>query len=85
MKTTVDLDPELIREAKKAAIDRGSTLRALIEAGLRQQLAGPNPALKPIRWVAVGGPAPWPDSVDISSRKSMWDWMDTEERKPGRD
>lgn len=38
MKTTIDLDPELVKTAKKRAIDEGTTLRALVEDGLRARL-----------------------------------------------
>jgi hypothetical protein len=39
MKTTVEIDDELLKAAKKAAIDEGVTLRELIEDGLRHRLA----------------------------------------------
>ena len=35
MKTTVEIDDELLKAAKKLAIDEHTTLRALIEDGLR--------------------------------------------------
>ena len=41
MKTTVDLDPELLKAAKRRAIDDGTTLRALVEDGLRERLKKP--------------------------------------------
>lgn len=43
MKTTVDLDPELLKAAKRCAIDEGTTLRALVEDGLRERLKKPPP------------------------------------------
>ncbi len=39
MKTTVDIADELLRSAKQLAKEEGSTLRALIEEGLRCALA----------------------------------------------
>jgi hypothetical protein len=39
MKTTVEIDDELLKAAKKAAIDEGVTLRELVEDGLRHRLA----------------------------------------------
>ncbi len=39
MKTTVELPDALLAEAKRAAAERGTTLRALVEAGLREVLA----------------------------------------------
>ena len=38
MKTTVDIADALLNEAKKAADQEGTTVRALIEAGLRRVL-----------------------------------------------
>lgn len=39
MRTTVRLDPDLLRAAKRHAADAGTTLTALIEDGLRAILA----------------------------------------------
>lgn len=39
MKTTVEIDDELLKAAKKAAIDEGVSLKQLIEEGLRERLA----------------------------------------------
>lgn len=38
MKTTIDLSDSLFAEAKRAAAAENTTLRALVEAGLREQL-----------------------------------------------
>jgi hypothetical protein len=38
IKTTVDIAPSLLREAKQLAAREGTTLRALVEAGLRHVL-----------------------------------------------
>ncbi len=38
MKTTVEITDDLLRRAKQVAAEEGSTLRALVEAGLRDQL-----------------------------------------------
>jgi hypothetical protein len=40
MKTTVDLPDSLLREAQEAARAERTTVKALIEAGLRSVLAG---------------------------------------------
>ena len=39
MKTTIDIADPLLRDAKKLAAREGTTLRALVEQGLRQVLA----------------------------------------------
>ncbi len=38
MKTTVEISDELLMRAKRVAADEGSTLRQLIESGLRNEL-----------------------------------------------
>ncbi len=43
MKTTVEISDELLRRAKRAALDRGTTLRDLIERGLRREIEEPPP------------------------------------------
>lgn len=39
MKTTIELPEELFSQAKRFALDHGTTLKALIETGLRTALA----------------------------------------------
>ncbi len=41
IKTTLNLDDELIRRGKRMAAERGTTLTALVEAALRAELTGP--------------------------------------------
>lgn len=38
MKTTFDIPESLLKEARRAASERGTTLRALVEEGLRRVL-----------------------------------------------
>jgi hypothetical protein len=40
MKTTVEISDALLAEVRRLAVEEGTTLRALIEAGLRQVLEG---------------------------------------------
>jgi hypothetical protein len=43
MKTTVELPERLLREAKQAAVRERTTVKALIERGLRSVLSGRRP------------------------------------------
>ncbi len=43
MRITLHLDAKILRKAKRAAEQRGETLNAMIERGLRPVLAGPRP------------------------------------------
>ena len=38
VKTTVELSDDLLKRAKRLAVERGTTLRELMEAGLRREL-----------------------------------------------
>ena len=72
MKTTVEIPDDLLVEAKKHAAEHRTTIRALIERGLRRELGGPpSPKAKRpvIRWVTV--PGGLPKGMDVSDRAKM--------------
>ncbi len=73
MKTTVEIRDELLIEAKKHAAEHRTTVRALIENGLRRELGAPVPSAKPrrpaIRWVTVAGGLP--KGMDVADRAEM--------------
>ena len=78
MKTTIDLPDDLFVAAKRRAAEDRTTLRALVERGLRSQLrrrqaAGRRPAAPAIAWVAVDGGLP--DGLDLRDRAAMHEWM----------
>lgn len=77
MKTTVDLDDDLLIRAKQRAAALRKPLRELIERGLRRELAQGKAAKAPrrarIAWVTAPGGVP-PD-LDVSSREAMTDWI----------
>jgi hypothetical protein len=77
MKTTVELPDDLLIAAKKRAAELRRPLRALIEAGLREQLrrrpSARPPRPKKIRWVIAKGGVP--ADLDLSDRAAMHDWL----------
>ena len=77
MKTTFDLPDELVIAAKKRAAELRRPLRALVEEGLRAQLAATQPTqaskAKGIHWVTVDGGLP--PGVDVSNRAAMHEWL----------
>lgn len=77
MKTTLNLDDELIRRSKRLAAERGTTLTAVVETALRAELAGPaqRPAFV-LRLPTVRGDRL--PSVDPSDRDSLYDVMEGE-------
>jgi hypothetical protein len=76
MKTTLDLPDELFVAAKQRAAEQRTTLRAIVERGLRAQLARDRstpPKRGTLRWITVDGGLP-PD-LDLSDREAMHDWL----------
>jgi hypothetical protein len=76
MRTTVRLDDELLRAAKRRAVDRGVTLTKVIEDALRADLARePTRPTEPIRLTTVGGRGVRP-GVDLDDGAALRDLMD---------
>jgi hypothetical protein len=76
MRTTVSIDDDVLRVAKRRAADEGRTLGDLITESLRERLAR-RPATGRKRYGAVtfgeGGPLP---GVDVTNNASVRDLMD---------
>jgi hypothetical protein len=77
MKTTIESPDDLFVAAKKRAAETRSTLRELVERGLRRELGGAGGSKRrrsvPVRWVIVEGDlAP---NLDLSDRAAMSDWV----------
>lgn len=68
MKTTVELPDGLLREAKRVALRERTTVRALIERGLRGVLSSRRPAgTFVLRDASVGGDG-------LTAGRSLGDW-----------
>jgi len=82
MKTTVELPNDLLIAVEKAAAECQTTIRDLVERGLRGELAlglkpdGVRPAA--IRWVTVDGGMP--PGADVSDREQLQAWMHRQRR-----
>ena len=76
MKTTINLNDQLLRRAKQRASRRGITLTRFIEDALRAKLmdGDRNPRGFKLRLKTVRGHAP--PNVDISDREALYDVMD---------
>lgn len=76
MKTTVEIDDELLRLAKQRAADAGIPLRALIEDALRARLVPRPEGAKrfELDLPVVTGTAP--PAVDIADRDALYDLME---------
>jgi hypothetical protein len=74
-RTTIELPDELFDAAKRHAAGRRTTLRTLVERGLRSELRSAGRPVKPakIKWVTVDGGLP--TGVDVSDRAAMIDGL----------
>ena len=80
MKTTLNIDDSVMQRLREAAARHGTTMSALVEAGLRRVLA------EPARFdAASGGLPPLPTwrsggfQVDIADRDALYRAMEEEE------
>ncbi|MGH2714258.1 MAG: ribbon-helix-helix protein, CopG family [Thermoleophilaceae bacterium] len=81
MRTTLNLDDQLMRAAKKEAAARGVTLTRVIEEALRAELA-PRPAHDDFRLRVPVVRGRRPPAVDISDRDALYELMEeTGERR----
>lgn len=76
MKTTIDLPDDLFVAVKRRAAEDRSTVRAIVERGLRAQLRAPKAGARragrtAIKWVTVDGGLP--AGLDLSDRAAMHD------------
>jgi len=77
MRTTLDIDDQLLTQAKLLARGAGKTLTAVIEDALRERLAR-RPAAssrRPVRLPTVGGKGLLP-GVDLDDSAALRDLMD---------
>ena len=78
MKTTLNIDDSVMQRLREEAARRGTTMSALVEAGLRRVLAEPEAARQP----EVLPPLPsWNgggELVDISDRDALYRAMEEE-------
>lgn len=78
MRTTLDFNDALLREAKRTAAERRMTLTRLIEAALQRYLRGPAASGKRYRLdlpVVKGRRQP---PVDVSDRNALYDFFDAQ-------
>jgi len=67
MKTTIEISEQLLREAKRTAARDGTTLRTLVEQGLRHELsARRGPASFRLRKASFKGKGLQPGAVGLS-------------------
>ena len=76
MRTTLDLEDQLLRLARRKAAEEGRTLTAVIEEALRVLLHRPPRSGRPfrLRWVTRRGTRP--PAVDVADRDALYERLD---------
>jgi len=74
-KTTIEIEDDLLVAAKRHAAERRTTLRTLVERGLRSELREGSRRKKraKIKWVTVAGGLP--PGLDVRDRTVMAEWI----------
>jgi|HubBroStandDraft_1064217.scaffolds.fasta_scaffold150265_2 hypothetical protein len=75
MKTTVDLPDGLVIAAKKRAAEERTTLRKILESGLRRELDASSRRVPAKRLRLVVSKGGLPPGLDLSSRVTMHEWL----------
>jgi hypothetical protein len=74
MRTTLNLDDQLLLSAKHRALEENVSLAHLIESALRESLAKPRALRETIRLITASGPGVKP-GVDLDNGRSLLDIM----------
>ena len=75
MRTTLNLDDQLLIAAKHRALEERVSLARLVENALRESLAKSRTQHETIRLITVSGPGGKP-GVDLDNGRSLLDIMD---------
>jgi len=75
MKTTLNLDDALLRQAKRVALERGVTLTQVVQEALEVAVL-PKAQARPFQldWRPVRGHRP--PAVDLADREALYDLME---------
>ena len=76
VRTTIEIDDHLLERAKRRALEQGTTLRAVVEAALREWLGRRELRRAPfkLKWTTVKG-VPIP-GVDFADRDALYERME---------
>jgi len=80
MRTTIRLDDDLLRRAKRRALETNRTLNAVVEDALRAALAGPSRRVsEPPFDLPVSGGGGLQPGIDLDNTAGLYDLMDQDE------
>ena len=74
MRTTLNLDDQLLISAKHRALEENVSLARVIESALRESLTKPRALQETIRLITASGPGVKP-GVDLDNGRSLLDIM----------
>jgi hypothetical protein len=75
MRTTLDIDDRVLKQATRQALERGETLTKFIEAAIRSRLAKPA-QLPPFRLTLLTKKGEARPGVDWEDRDSLYEHME---------
>lgn len=76
MRTTLDLNDQLVKRAKKVAAERGTTLTAVIEDALREKLSRPAPPARKRRTLHTFKGDGLRPGIELNSTAALLDLLD---------
>lgn len=78
MRTTIRLDEQLLKKAKKYALSHGTTFTSIVEDALREKLMERPSSIKhsPVKLKTVNGRGVYP-GIDLDDSASLLDIMDS--------
>ena len=79
MRTTLNLDDDVMRALKRRAAETGRTLTALVEEALRDMLRRPSRDARPFRLKLVTVRGRRVPGVDVSDRDALYERMEGRE------
>ena len=76
MRTTLDIDDAVLRQAKKAAAEEGKTLTRVVEEALRERLAPRKRAGKPFKLRLLTKKGRLIPGTNLADRDALYERMD---------
>jgi hypothetical protein len=76
MRTTLDIDDHVLRQAKQLAASEGKTLTRVVEEALRERVLGPRRAGRPFRLRLLTKKGRLIPGVNLADRDALYERME---------
>jgi hypothetical protein len=76
MRTTLDIDDHVLRQAKQVAAREGKTLTRVVEEALRERVARPRRAARPFRLRLLTKKGRLIPGVNLADRDALYERME---------